>query len=51
MLGVVALLLLLWLALVVVGFVVKGLIWLVVIGAVLFVATAAFGWLRRNAGT
>lgn len=51
MLGVVALLLLLWLALVVVGFVVKGLIWLVVIGAVLFVATAAFGWLKRNAST
>ena len=51
MLGVVALLLLLWLALVVVGFVVKGLIWLVVIGAVLFVVTAAFGWLRRKAGT
>lgn len=49
MLGVVALLLLLWLALVVVGLVVKGLLWLVVIGAVLFVATAAFGWLRRNA--
>lgn len=48
MLGFIALLLLIWLALVVVGVIVKGLFWLVIIGAVLFVATAAFGWVKRN---
>ena len=47
-LGFIALLLVVWLALVVIGAVVEGLFWLVVIGAVLFVATAAFGWVRRN---
>jgi hypothetical protein len=44
----IALLLVVWLALVVIGAVVEGLFWLVVIGAVLFVATAAFGWVKRN---
>ena len=48
MLGFIALLLVIWLALVVIGAVVEGLFWLVVIGAVLFVATAAYGWLKRN---
>ncbi|WP_040337039.1 hypothetical protein [Candidatus Blastococcus massiliensis] len=48
MLGFIALLLVVWLLLVVVGAVVEGLFWLLVIGAVLFVATAAFGWIRRN---
>lgn len=48
MLGFIALLLLIWLVLVVVGIVVKGLFWLVIIGVVLFVATAAFGWVKRN---
>ncbi|MCZ2849304.1 hypothetical protein [Modestobacter sp. VKM Ac-2978] len=48
MLGFIALLLVLWLAFVVIGAVVEGLFWLLVIGAVLFVATAAFGWMKRN---
>jgi hypothetical protein len=48
MLGFIALLLVVWLALAVIGAVVEGLFWLVVIGAVLFIATAAFGWVRRN---
>ena len=48
MLGFIALLLVVWLALVVIGAVVEGLFWLIVIGAVLFVATAAFGWMKRN---
>ncbi len=48
MLGFIALLLVVWLALVVIGAVVEGLFWLVIIGAVLFVATAAFGWVKRN---
>ena len=48
MLGFIALLLVVWLALVVIGAVVEGLFWLIIIGAVLFVATAAFGWVKRN---
>ncbi|MGY2130217.1 hypothetical protein [Blastococcus sp. SYSU DS0617] len=48
MLGFIALLLVIWLALAVVGAVVEGLFWLLVIGIVLFVATAAYGWVKRN---
>ncbi|MGY1750202.1 MULTISPECIES: hypothetical protein [unclassified Modestobacter] len=48
MLGFIALLLVIWLALIVIGSVIEGLFWLVVIGAVLFVATAVFGWVKRN---
>lgn len=47
-LGFIALLLVIWLALTVVGAVVEGLFWLLVVGAVLFVATAAYGWLKGN---
>lgn len=43
-------LLVLWLILSVVGFTVKGLIWLAIIGLVLFVATGIFGFIRRKAG-
>ena len=48
MLGFIALLLVVWLALVVIGAVVEGLFWLIIIGAVLFLATAAYGWMKRN---
>ena len=48
MLGILALLLIVWLAFMVIGFVVHTLFWLAVIGIVLFLATAAFGWVRRN---
>jgi hypothetical protein len=41
------LLLLVWLAIVVVGWVVKGLFWLAVIGLIAFALTAAFGAGRR----
>ena len=51
MLGFIALLLVIWLALIVIGAVVEGLFWLFVIGAVLFVATAAFGWVKRHTRT
>ncbi len=51
MLGFIALLLVIWLALVVIGAVVEGLFWLVVVGAILFVATAAFGWVKRHTGS
>ena len=41
----IVILLVLWLGLGVVGFVVKGLFWLAVIGIVLFLVTAVWGWL------
>ena len=50
MLKIIALLLVIWLALSVIGAIVEGLFWLVVVGAVLFLATAAFGWTKRNTG-
>jgi hypothetical protein len=42
------LLLVIWLAITVVGAVVKGLFWLAVAGALFFVATAALSWSRRE---
>jgi hypothetical protein len=49
MLGLIVFLLVAWLVLMVVGAVVHGLFWLLVVGAVLFVATSAVGWARRSA--
>ena len=49
MLGLIAVLLVLWLAVVVIGAVVKGLLWLAVVGAVLFLATAGYGYVKRTA--
>lgn len=51
MLGLIGFLLVLWLVFVVVGFVAKGLLWLAIIGIILFVATAVWGWIKRNAST
>jgi TRAP-type C4-dicarboxylate transport system permease large subunit len=51
MLGWLLLLLVVWVALMVLGAVIEGLFWLVVIGAVLFAATALFGWVKRDRGT
>lgn len=48
MLGLVVVLLVIWLVLAVLGFVIKGLFWLAIIGIVLFLATAGWGWLRRR---
>ncbi|MDP5182119.1 hypothetical protein QOZ88_05675 [Blastococcus sp. BMG 814] len=48
MLGLIGLLLVVWLALAVLGAIVEGLFWLLVIGVVLFLATAAWGWTKRN---
>ncbi|GAB1688550.1 hypothetical protein [Krasilnikovia sp. M28-CT-15] len=42
-------LLALWLILTVVGFAINGLVWLAIIGIILFVGTAAIGAARRNA--
>lgn len=47
-LRVVAVLLVLWLAVAVVGFVVESLLWLAVVGLVLLVGTAAYGVIRRR---
>ncbi|GJF03773.1 hypothetical protein PSD17_27320 [Pseudonocardia sp. D17] len=41
-------LLVLWLVLVVLGFAVKSLLWLAIIGIVLFIATGTFGAVRRR---
>ena len=48
MIGLVIFLLVLWLALSVLGFAVKGLFWLAIIGIVLFLATGVFGLVRRG---
>jgi len=41
-------LLVLWLILTVVGFVIKSLFWLAIVGIVLFIATGVFGAVRRR---
>jgi hypothetical protein len=42
-------LLVLWLILTIVGFAIEGLLWLAIVGIVLFVGTAAIGVVRRQA--
>jgi len=44
-------LLVIWLVVSVLGFVIKGLVWLAIIGLVLFVGTAVVGGVRRRAIT
>jgi hypothetical protein len=44
-------LLVIWLVLAVVGFALKGLVWLGIIGIVLFVGTAILGVIRRRGMT
>jgi LPXTG-motif cell wall-anchored protein len=46
--GLIITLLIIWLVLSIFGFVVKGLLWLAIIGLVLFVATAVWGWFKRK---
>ena len=46
--GLIVALLVIWLVFVVVGFVVKSLLWLAIIGLVLFVATGVWGAIRRR---
>lgn len=41
-------LLVIWLVLSVLGFAIKGLFWLAIIGIVLFVITAGIGWVRNR---
>jgi hypothetical protein len=49
MLVLVIVLLVLWLILTIVGFAIKGLLWLAIIGIVLFVGTVAISAVRRRA--
>jgi hypothetical protein len=49
MLVLVIVLLAVWLVVSIIGFALKGLIWLGIIGVVLFIATAAIGAVRRKA--
>ncbi|MEQ4207160.1 hypothetical protein [Actinopolymorpha sp. B9G3] len=39
-----------WLAIAVISFLFKSLLWLGIIALVLFLATSAWGWVRRNSG-
>lgn len=41
-------LLVLWLVVVVIGFVIKSLFWLAIVGIVLFIATGIYGAIRRR---
>ncbi|WP_026303540.1 membrane protein [Jongsikchunia kroppenstedtii] len=49
MLAFLGVLLLIWIAFVVIGFAIKGLVWLAIIGLILFIATSIVGWIRRGA--
>jgi len=49
MLTVVVVLLVLWLITAVIGFAFKGLVWLAIVGIILFVGTAVIGFVRRKA--
>ena len=48
MVGLIVTLLVIWLILAVLGLVLKGLFWLFVVGAILFVLTGVFGFFRRR---
>ena len=43
-------LLVVWLVVALLGAVLEGLFWLLVVGVVLFLATGAYGWLKLRAG-
>ena len=46
--GLIIALLVIWLALVIIGFAIKTLLWLAIVGIVLFIATGIFGAIRRR---
>jgi LPXTG-motif cell wall-anchored protein len=50
MMKIIGFLLIVWLVVAILGAVIKGLVWLTVLGAVLFVATAAYGYRKRRSG-
>lgn len=47
MVALIGVLLVVWIVVAVLGFVIKGLIWLAVVGIILFLVTAVFGWIKR----
>ena len=49
MLGFLGLLLVVWVIFIILGALIKGLFWLVIVGVLLFLATAAYGWVKREA--
>lgn len=49
MLQLLGFLLVLWIVFIIAGAVIKGLFWLVIIGSALFLGTAAYGWVKREA--
>lgn len=49
MVATIVILLVVWAILAVVGFAIKGLVWLAIIGIILFVGTIVFGFVRRAA--
>lgn len=49
MIRIIVALLIIWLVLSILGFVIKGLLWLAILGLVLFLITALVGFIRRNA--
>jgi hypothetical protein len=51
MVRIIAVLLAIWLALTILGAVVKGLFWLAIIGGVLFLGTAAYGAIKGKSKT
>ncbi|MCU1585318.1 MAG: hypothetical protein JWM49_1874 [Microbacteriaceae bacterium] len=48
MIGLIVILLIVWLVLAVLGFAIKGLVWLAIIGIILFLATAVWGYIKRG---
>lgn len=46
--GLLLLLLAAWIVVSILGLVIKGLIWLFVIGVILFIVTSVFGWSNRR---
>lgn len=47
--GLIIALLVVWVVLAVIGFAVKSLFWLAIVGIILFIATGIFGAMRRRA--
>lgn len=48
MLALIGILLVAWLVLSILGAVIEGLFWLTIVGAVLFIGTAVYGYLKRR---
>lgn len=47
--GIIIVLLIIWAVISIAGFLIEGLFWLAVIGIILFIATAIWGWMKRQA--